>query len=200
MVEFVDLLIVLVPLVEKPMRQSVFIVAVLAGVVPALSGCQSPPKTEAGREKLSENAGSALTRMKEADPGFARFLDHSYGYVIFPTVGKGGLGVGGAYGHGEVFEQGHQVGYAELSQASIGLQAGGQEYSEVIVFEDAKALNRFKDGKFTFAAQASAVALKSGVSTNAKYTDGVAVFTNAVGGLMAEASVGGQKFSYQPLQ
>lgn len=181
------------------MRHSFFIAALLTAVVPALTGCQSPPKTVAGREKLSENATSALARMNETDPGFSRFVDRAYGYAIFPTVGKGGLGVGGAYGHGEVFEQGHQVGYAELTQATIGLQAGGQEYTEVIAFETPEALNRFKNGKFTFAAQASAVALKSGASTNAKYTDGVAIFTKAVGGLMAEASIGGQKFSYQPL-
>ena len=173
--------------------------AVLAVLASAVAGCQSPPRTESGRERLTENVGSAFDRMRNETPGFSRFLDASYGYAVFPTVGKGGLGVGGAYGHGEVFEQGRRVGYAEISQASIGLQVGGQEYSEVIAFQNADALNRFKSGKFTFAAQASAVALKSGVETNAKYTDGVAVFTKAVGGLMAEAAVGGQKFAYQPL-
>lgn len=181
------------------MFKSILSVAVLGAVVSVAPGCQSPPKTESGREKLSDNSSSALARMKDEDRGFSHFLEQAYGYAVFPTVGKGGLVVGGAYGHGEVFEQGQQVGYAELSQASIGLQAGGQEYTEVIAFKDVEALNRFKSGKFTFAAQASAVALKSGASTNAKYTDGVAIFTKAVGGLMAEASVGGQKFSYQPL-
>ena len=181
------------------MRKSVLALSLLAAVIPALNGCQSPPRTEAGKEKLSENSSSALARLNREDSSFAGFVEKAHGYVIFPTVGKGGLIVGGAYGHGEVFEQGRQVGYAELTQASIGLQAGGQEYTEVIVFEDAAALNRFKSGKFTFAAQASAVALKSGASANAKYTEGVAIFTKAVGGLMAEASIGGQKFSYQPL-
>ena len=181
------------------MRQMFIALSLLAVTVSFMPGCQAPPRTEAGREKLTDHVNSALARMNEEDPGFSRFLEHAYGYAIFPTVGKGGLGVGGAYGHGEVFEQGRQVGYAELSQASIGLQAGGQEYTEVIAFKDADALNRFKSGNFTFAAQASAVALKSGASTNAKYTNGVVIFTKAVGGLMAEASVGGQKFSYQSL-
>ena len=181
------------------MRKSILSIVMMAGLGFAMMGCQSPPKSEEGKMKLDNNVQASLSSMKQADPGFDSFLTKAYGYAIFPTVGKGGLGVGGAYGHGEVFEQGQMVGYVELSQATIGLQAGGQEYTEVIAFETKNALDHFKTGKFTFAAQASAVALKSGASTNAKYTDGVAIFTQARGGLMAEASVGGQKFAYQSL-
>jgi lipid-binding SYLF domain-containing protein len=119
--------------------------------------------------------------------------------VSHEDPGKGAIGVGGAYGRGEVWEGGKLVGYSTLTQASIGLALGGQSYTELIFFENKAALDRFKSGGFAFAAQASAVALKSGVSANAKYSDGVAVFTMGQTGLMYEASVGGQKFSFQPI-
>ncbi len=137
---------------------------------------------------------------KKADPGLQKFFDTAAGYAVFPSVGKGAVGVGGAYGRGEVFEGGKPVAYATLTQASIGLALGGQKYTELIFFETKAALDRFKSGNFAFAAQVSAVALKSGVSANAKYSDGVAVFTLGEAGLMYEASVGGQKFAYQPIQ
>ena len=108
------------------------------------------------------------------------------------------MGIGGAYGRGVLSEAGHVVGYCALTQASIGFAFGGQAYTEIIFFENATALNRFKTGNFAFAAQASAVALKSGAGANAKYADGVAVFTMGESGLMYEASIGGQKFSYEP--
>jgi lipid-binding SYLF domain-containing protein len=125
------------------------------------------------------------------------FLDRAYGYAIFPTVGKGAVGVGGAYGRGEVFERGVLIGYCDLSQGTVGVQLGGQSYSELLVFENKNALDKFTSGEFAFDAQASAVALKSGASANAKFSNGVAVFTMTKEGLMFEASIGGQKFSYQ---
>ena len=182
------------------MRKVILCAAMLASLGVALAGCQSPPKTEAGKMKLDENTQSVLDRLYQTDAGFKRFLDKAYGYAVFPTAGKGGLIVGGAYGHGEVFEQGKMIGYAEISQASVGAQVGGQEFTEVIAFEDKAALEKFKSSKFAFAAQVSAVALKSGASENAKYADGVAVFTATRGGLMLEAAVGGQKFAYQSLE
>ena len=121
----------------------------------------------------------------------------SYGYVIFPNVGKGAIGIGGASGNGILFEQGKMVGTASMKQLSVGLQMGGQAYREVIFFENKEALDRFKEDKFEFSAQASAVAVKSGASANAKYRDGVMVFSQQKGGLMYEASVGGQKFDYR---
>jgi lipid-binding SYLF domain-containing protein len=125
------------------------------------------------------------------------FLDRAYGYAIFPTVGTGAVGVGGAYGRGEVFERGVLIGYCDLSQGTVGVQLGGQSYSELLVFENKNALDKFTSGEFAFDAQASAVALKSGASANAKFSNGVAVFTMTKEGLMFEASIGGQKFSYQ---
>jgi lipid-binding SYLF domain-containing protein len=114
-------------------------------------------------------------------------------------VGKGGIGVGGAYGRGEVFEQGKMIGYCDLTQATIGLQLGGQSYTEIICFQNKEALENFKSGKLKFAAQASAVAIKAGAGANLKYSDGVSVMTMSEAGLMYEASIGGQSFSFQPI-
>jgi lipid-binding SYLF domain-containing protein len=164
-----------------------------------LAGCSTAPKSVSGREELSTQVQTALQTARQTDPGLQRFFDTASGYAVFPNVGKGAVGVGGAYGRGQLFQNGQAVGYCSLTQASVGLALGGQAYTELIFFEDQPALDRFKSGNYTFAAQASAVALKSGASTNARYADGVAVFTMGEAGLMVEASVGGQKFSYQPI-
>lgn len=121
---------------------------------------------------------------------------NAYGYVIFPNVGKGAIGIGGAAGNGIVYENGQVIGKAQMKQVSIGFQWGGQAYREVIFFENKNALDRFKEDKFEFSAQASAVAATKGASANVKYTDGVMIFTQQKGGLMYEASVGGQKFDF----
>ncbi|MFN0007892.1 MAG: YSC84-related protein [Planctomycetota bacterium] len=126
-------------------------------------------------------------------------FNDSHGSAVFPKIGKGAVGIGGAYGKGVLFQGGHIVGYCDVSQASIGLALGGQTYTEIICFQDQKAFDRFKSGKFTFDAQATAVALHSGAGANAKYADGVAVFTMDEKGLMFEAAIGGQKFDYQAL-
>jgi lipid-binding SYLF domain-containing protein len=165
-----------------------------------LAGCSTAPKSAEGQAQLTVKAEDAIQMAKKTDPGLQKFFDTAAGYAVFPSVGKGGVGLGAAYGRGEVFEGGKPVGYATLTQASIGLQLGGQKYTELIFFENKTALDHFKSGSFAFSAQASAVALKSGVSANAKYSDGVAVFTLGETGLMYEASVGGQKFAYQPIQ
>jgi lipid-binding SYLF domain-containing protein len=120
----------------------------------------------------------------------------AYGYVIFPNVGKGGIGIGGAAGNGIVYERGNIIGKAKLTQVSIGFQFGGQAYREVIFFESKEDLNRFKANKIEFSAQASAVAVTAGASANVKYKEGVMIFTQQKGGLMYEASIGGQKFNY----
>ncbi len=125
------------------------------------------------------------------------FFEDSAGYVIFPNVGKGGFIIGGASGNGVVYDNGTAIGMADLKKLNIGLQAGGQAIIEVIFFETDVDLERFKKGDFQFAAETSAVALKSGIAFNAKYKDGVAVFALPKAGLMADASVGGQKFNYK---
>jgi lipid-binding SYLF domain-containing protein len=165
--------------------------------VPAFVGCSTAPTSESARDQLVTDARATVDRMTAQDSGLKDFLAKSYGYAVFPSVGKGGVGVGGAYGRGVAFEQGNMIGYCDLSQASIGFQLGGQEYSELIAFENKAALDRFTGGKLEFAAQASAVALKAGASANANYRDGVAVFTAGETGLMYEASIGGQKFTFE---
>jgi lipid-binding SYLF domain-containing protein len=146
-----------------------------------------------------KEAKSAITALKKADPSLQKFFDKSAGYAVFPSIGKGGLVVGGAGGSGIVFEHGKAVGKTTLSQVTIGAQVGGQAYYEIIFFETAETLAAFKKGEWTMAAQVSAVALASGASADAAYKEGVAVFTLSKGGAMAEASVGGQKFSFKPM-
>ena len=164
-----------------------------------LSGCATAPTSAEGKAALSLDVNTALAKAKVQDPTLQRFLNSTYGYAIFPRVGKGAAGVGGAYGKGEVFERGRKIGYCDLSQATIGLALGGQRFTEIIAFETKAALDDFRNGKLKFAAQATATALKAGASENAKFTDGVWVLTANPEGLMAEASIGGQTFSFLPL-
>jgi len=172
-------------------------VATLASL--SLTACSTAPQTVEGRSDIREDSNSALAKAKVADPTMTKVFDDSHGSAVFPKVGKAAAGVGGAYGKGVLFQGGRIVGYCDVSQASIGLALGGQTYTEIICFEDQKAFERFKTGKFTFDAQATAVALQSGAGANAKYSDGVAVFTMDERGLMFEAAIGGQKFAYQAL-
>ena len=147
-----------------------------------------------------KHARQAVGELQRADPGLTRFFDEAAGYAVFPTVGKGGMGIGGARGTGVLYEKGVVTGKTTLTQLTVGLQLGGQAYTEVIFFETEQTLAAFKKGEFAMAAQVSAVAAKAGASANARYVDGVSVFTLAKGGVMAEASVGGQKFSYHAFQ
>jgi len=131
-------------------------------------------------------------------PRLKLFFQKAYGYVVFPMIGKGGMGFGVAYGEGKVYRKNSLIGKSTLTQVSVGFQLGGQGYSEIIFFKDKKALDRLKKGDFTLSAQASAVVVKTGISVDIDYSDGVAVFTLPKVGLMYEASVGGQKFSFTP--
>lgn len=156
-------------------------------------------QSDSKKDKIIADSNESKSEFIATDHLMKSIFEDAYGYVIFPNVGKGGIGVGGAAGNGAVYEKGTLIGMAKLSQLSIGFQAGGQAYREVIFFESKAALQRFEESKFEFAAQVSAVAVKTGASGNAKYTDGVMVFTMQKGGLMYEASVGGQKFKYEKL-
>src|SRR5262245_59394502 len=148
-----------------------------------------------------------------------RFFDHCYGYAVFPSIGKGGIGVGGAHGSGRVYEKGGYVGDTSMNQVTIGFQFGGQAYRQIVFFENKAAFDQFTSGKFEFGAQATAVAITAGASAQAStgggagasasgtqhqartagaYENGMAVFTVARGGLMYEATIGGQKFGYKP--
>jgi lipid-binding SYLF domain-containing protein len=154
---------------------------------------------EKEKQKILADSKDAKAALIKADPSMSNLFVTSYGYVIFPKVGKGGLVVGGSGGAGALYDRGKAIGTAKMAQVSVGAQIGAETYREVIFFENKDALDRFKDNKVEFSAQISAVAVKSGVSANAKYADGVSVFTQDLSGLMAEAAVGGQKFTYKPL-
>ena len=148
-------------------------------------------------DKMELDVARAIVQIKERDAGIQKFFDNSVGYAVFPSVGKGGIVIGGAYGRGLVIVNEQVTGYTALSQATIGFQLGGQKYSQFIFFRDETALDHFRRGNFEFGAQASAVAITAGASADANYDSGVAIFTVAGGGLMFEGTVGGQRFSYE---
>jgi lipid-binding SYLF domain-containing protein len=149
--------------------------------------------------ELSREVKEAIDSFIRADSTMAERFANAAGYAVFPSVGKGGLGVGAARGSGEVYERGQLIGHATLTQVTLGLQIGGQTFSEVVFFEDPAALERFKESKLEMSAQIGAVAAAEGASKNAKYVEGVLIFTKPKSGLMAEASVGGQKLRFKPL-
>jgi lipid-binding SYLF domain-containing protein len=145
------------------------------------------------------DVAAVIAKFKEKDPGMAKVFDGAVGYAVFPTVGKGAIGIGGARGKGWVYQHGRLIGRSTLTQVTIGFQLGGQAYSEVVFFKTKDALDGFKTGHLKLDAQASAIALTARASGDLPYRDGVAIVTMAKGGLMYEASVGGQKFSFTPV-
>ena len=170
----------------------------MAGIATSLwADEEKAEKKETKKEELTAEVKEAKEAFLKRDTEMKGLFDKSPGYVIFPSVAKGAVGIGAAMGDGQVFEKDKLVGKAKLTQGSIGLQLGGQVYSEVIFFEDQKSLDDFKKSNVELAAQVSAVAAASGASKDAKYVNGVLVFTMAKEGLMFEASVGGQKFKYE---
>jgi lipid-binding SYLF domain-containing protein len=149
-------------------------------------------------KQLVTDSKDGIKDFIHTDSLMKRLFSGAFAYVIFPNVGKGAMGIGGASGGGTVFEKKAIIGKAQMTQVTIGFQFGGQAYREVIFFEDKNTLDKFKENNIEFSAQVSAVAAKSGASANAKYTEGILIFTQQKGGLMYEASVGGQKFKYTP--
>jgi lipid-binding SYLF domain-containing protein len=170
-----------------------------------------------GAATAADKYSETIEKFKQAGQS-ASFFENSYGYAVFPTIGKGGIAVGGAHGGGHVYEHGKPVGRASMTQVSFGAQLGGEAFSEIIFFEDRRAFEKFTGGKFEFGAGAQAVVITAGASASAgtggaqagasadsehamtagKYHDGMAVFTIMKGGAMYELSVHGQKFSYKP--
>ena len=171
---------------------------VLAVVIGSLIGCTTAPPSPEGRTALVEDAKRALEDMNRMDPGVEPLARKGYGYALFPEVVKAGLGFGGGYGQGVVYEQGQHVGYADLTLASVGAQIGGQTFSELIVFENKAALDRFKLSPVDFTAGAAAMILRNGAAANASFIDGIAVIVQPITGAMAEATIGGQQFKYVP--
>jgi lipid-binding SYLF domain-containing protein len=166
---------------------------------------------------FADNYAKTIEVFKKA-PAVEPFFENAYGYAVFPTIGKGGIGIGGAYGQGQVYEKGKIRGTVKLFKATIGFQLGGQAFSEIIFFEDQRAFKDFTIGNFEFDAQASAVAITAGAQAKAgtegstssasvgpssgkqaasSYRKGMAVFVHIKGGAMYEATIGGQKFSFK---
>lgn len=149
-------------------------------------------------DRMELDVQRAIINIKRADPGIETFFESAAGYAVFPSVGKGGFIIGGAFGRGLVIVGDHVDGYTSITQGTIGLQIGGQSYAQFIFFRDETALGHFRRGNFEFGAQASAVAITAGASADAAYDSGVAIFTHAAGGLMLEGTVGGQRFTFAP--
>lgn len=175
------------------MRKKIRSMAVAVTAIAMLSASASRAD-----EDLGVQSKQAIDAFKQADSTLATFFANSAGFAVFPDVGKGGFIVGGARGKGVVYQKGNPIGRATMTQASIGAQAGGQTFSQVIFFETPAALSDFKSGKFEMSADVSAVAAAEGASKSANYKKGVAVFTLSKRGLMVQASVGGQKFKFEP--
>jgi lipid-binding SYLF domain-containing protein len=146
---------------------------------------------------IEESAAATLKRLEEKDRGLKQMLKKAYAYAVFPAVGKASLVVGGSYGRGAVYERGKFIGHATISQLTVGVQIGGDTFSEVLVFENKEALDRLKKGKMAFAANASAVLVKAGAAGTKNFTNGVAAYAYSRGGMLLEAVIGGQKFSFK---
>lgn len=168
---------------------------------------------------MADRTEDTINVFKKSD-AVRPFFDNAYGYAVFPTIGKGGLIIGGAYGSGRVYKQGEISGTATVMKVSLGLQIGGQAFSEIIFFRDKRAYDEFVSGEFEFDGSASAVIVTAGAQAKAStqgstagaslgpatgtqaetsYTKGMAIFVHTLGGLMAEVSIGGQKFEFEPI-
>lgn len=153
----------------------------------------------ADEKRIIADAEEAKQTMLEKDRGLEKFFDSAEGFVIFPNVGEGGFIIGAAAGNGVLYENGYMVGMANLKKIDVGFQIGGQALAEVIFFESEDALNEFKTDEYKLSGEVSATAVKQGVSENLNYSDGVIVLAMPKAGLMADVSVGGQKFTYTPM-
>lgn len=165
-----------------------------------LNGCQTAPRGEMRQTHLLDQAEATIAIFKEVDPTIDRFFEMAHAYAVFPSIARGGAGIGGAHGRGVVYWENEPIGWCDVSQGTIGLQLGGQSFSQVLFFGTADAFEHFKTGNYALAANASAVAAHHGAAAAVDYERGVAVFTLPRGGLMFEAAVGGQKFSYEPME
>jgi lipid-binding SYLF domain-containing protein len=180
----------------KKLLVAVFLQSLFIAALISLTSCAGWDPDKEQRE--ADQMKMTIEQFMQRDPGLKVFFDMAFGYAVFPTVGKGAYIVGGTYGTGTVYEKGNLVGFTSIVEASVGLQVGGQAFSEIIFFKDESALDHFKEGNFEFSAQASAVAVNQGVAAKTAYNEGIAVFVLPKGGLMADISAGGQKFTYEP--
>ncbi|HMD53539.1 MAG TPA: hypothetical protein VKJ65_03190 [Phycisphaerae bacterium] len=179
---------------------TLFSLAILSMFALNIAGCGSvAPSNDTEKQNMDQQAQGTIQTFKTADPTMQKFFDNAYGYAVLPSVTSGALVVGGANGDGEVFQGGSLIGYCRMSQGNIGAQIGGQSFAEIIFFENAATLAQFQAGQTTFDARATAVAASAGAASAANYQNGVVVFSKSLGGLMAQAAVGGQSFTFVPL-
>lgn len=163
----------------------------------SLTGCGSEPTTQVQQQQLSNDAKSSLKDMEIADSTLKNKVDASYAYAVFPSVGKGGAGIEAATGNGDVFQAGKYIGQARITMIGTGLDLGAQTYGELILFQNADALNNFENNNLRFDATASAVILKAGVADTRNFENGVLVLIDPHGGAMLEAGIGGQQFTFK---
>lgn len=180
----------------KKTRLVILLQIVCIAIIASLAGCVGWDPDRELRE--ADQVKMTIERFMDQDPGLKTFFDKAYGYAVFPRVGKGAYIVGGTYGKGLVYEQGNHAGHTSIIAASVGLQIGGQEFSEIIFFRDKITMDFFKQGNLELSAQASAVAVNTGVAAKTQYDEGIAIFVLPTAGLMVEASIGGQKFTFEP--
>jgi lipid-binding SYLF domain-containing protein len=173
-------------------------IVVIVLIIELMAGCSTRSVTKDEGDALLKRSQVSRQEWNKVDPQLEAFAKKGYGYAFFPEITKGGLLVGGAHGRGVVYEKGQHIGYADLTQMSAGFQAGLQDYSQLIVFENQAAMDKFKRNEIDFGANASAVYGDTGAAMSAQFVDGVAVFVRPTRGAMAEASLGGQRITYLP--
>jgi len=174
-------------------------VPLLGLVAMTLVGCETAtPNSASNQVGLRNDAQTAVRQMTAQDGKLQDFINNAYAYAVFPDIGEGSVGVGGASGKGVVYQNGQVVGTAALNQVSVGPQIGGQTYSELVVFQNQDAFNRFQNGNLEFGAQATGIAVKAGAAAASRFDNGVAVFIMPKGGLQAGANINGQKLTYSP--
>lgn len=181
---------------EPKMRRIHFTGFMVTVCIVMVTGCSTAPQKPESRAVLKAQVQQAIALFKQKDAGIEKFFKDSAGYAVLPKIAKAAIWIGGAYGKGHLYEKGDMVGYCSMSQATIGFSFGGEYFREIIFFKQKTDLDKFKSEEFTFSAQATAVALKTGAAAKVDYKDGMAVFVMTDKGLMVDASIGGQKFNY----
>jgi lipid-binding SYLF domain-containing protein len=176
------------------MKAKIIVAGLCLAIV--LAGCAIAPEEPEAKAVLSAEVNEAIAIFKDKDPHIQRFFDKSYGYAVLPKVFKGAFLAGGAYGKGEVYEQGKMVGFCSMSQATLGFSFGGEFFREIVFLKEKNDLDVFKTEEYTFSAQVTGVAVTLGAAAKADYKSGMAVFIATDTGLMVDVSLGGQKFNY----
>ncbi len=171
---------------------------ILYAAMVALTGCATAPPKQESKAVLKTESDEATAIFRGKDPGIERFFQSAYGYAVLPKIFKGAFFVGGAYGRGQVYERGQMVGYCDMKQATLGFSFGGEFFREIIFFSRKEDLGRFMKGEYAFSAQVTGVAATAGASAKADYRYGMAVFIDTDTGLMVDASLCGQRFTYAP--